>query len=398
MLTPFLPSIENRKTAEMHKQADDLVMACAGLSAGLHPHILAEIRRVTQLVNNYYSNLIESEGTHPVDIYRAMQNDFSEQKDKKNKQHLALAYVQAQNFVYSSTADFSALETILAIHAAFYGSPHILEEHRVVVDAQGNRHPVIAGQLRTHSVEVGVHLAPPPDRLTSLFELFHQHYQLETNDLGYQKIIKIFAAHHRFMFIHPFLDGNGRTGRLMTDGMLNQVFPNTYGLWSLSRGLARNNDAYKQWLARADQIRQGGLDGRGQRSELGLIEFIQFMINTAKDQVGYMTSMLNLPEFHSRLKNFVGLSQNNALFETIIPVEMMTLIPTLLVDGCVQKADLPALMGCSERKARNVVKQLVTAGLLYDEGKFSPLTLRLPERALPYIFPDLIPFLSQPTK
>lgn len=394
MLTPFLPSVANRKTAELCKQADDLVMASAGLSAGLHSNVLAEIRRVTQLVNNYYSNLIESEGTHPVDIYRAMLNDFSQQTDQKNKQHLALAYAQAQDFVYASKADFSQLDTILAIHRAFYSSQHILDSHRFVVDTQGNRHPVVAGQLRTGFVKIGTHIAPVADDLTSLFEAFHQHYQFMPNDLMYQKIIKVFAAHHRFMFIHPFLDGNGRTGRLMTDGMLNQLFPSSYGLWSLSRGLARNSDAYKQWLARADQIRQGALDGRGQRSEIGLIEFIQFMISTAKDQVDYMTSMLNLSELHSRLKHFVALSQNNALFGMTIPLEMIKLIPVLLVDGCVQKADVASLMGCSERKARSVVKQLVEARLLYDESKFAPLSLRLPEQGLPYIFPELIPFLT----
>lgn len=397
MLTPFLPSVENRKAAELYKQADDLVMACSGLSAGLHGNVLAEIRRVTQLVNNYYSNLIESEGTHPVDIYRAMLNDFSQQTDQKNKQHLALAYAQAQDFVYASSADFSRLDNILAIHRVFYGSQHILDSHRFVIDAQGNQHPVLAGQLRTRLVEIGTHIAPPVDTLTALFERFHDHYQYLPNDLMYQKIIKVFAAHHRFMFIHPFLDGNGRTGRLMTDGMLNQIFPNSYGLWSLSRGLARKSEAYKQWLARADQIRQGAMDGRGQRSELGLIEFIQFMISTAKDQVDYMASMLNLSELHSRLKHFVTLSQNNDLFGMTIPLEMIKLIPVLLVDGCVQKSDVADLMACSERKARSVVKQLVELGFLYNDSKFSPLTLRLPERGLPYIFPELIPFLAPKT-
>lgn len=394
-LTPYLPSSEHTQTAALYKQADDLVMACAGLSAGLHANILSEIKRITFLVNNYYSNQIESEGTHPVDIYKAMMNDFSQQNEEKSKQHLALAYGEAQDFVYASSHDFSCLQNILEVHSVFYGSKHILDEHRVVLDAQGREHTIYPGETRQTLVEVGSHLAPAAEDLERLFRVFNQHYRFMPNDLMYQKIIKTFAAHHRFMFIHPFLDGNGRTGRLMTDGMLNQIFPNTYGLWSLSRGLARHNQDYKKWLARADQIRQGTLDGRGQRTETGLIEFIRFMILMATDQVSYMASMLKLPELHERLKQFVMLSQTASQFGLTVPMDMLKLIPTLLVDGEIRKADLPALMDCSERKARSIAKRLVEVGLLYDESKFAPLKLRLPERALPYIFPNLVPFLDE---
>jgi hypothetical protein len=88
------------------------------------------------------------------------------------------------------------------------------------------------------------------------------------------------------------------------------------------------------------------------------------------------------------------LSQTPAIFGQIVPEEMLKLIPIFLVDGEIRKADLPGLMGCSERKARTISKQLVDVGMLYDDSKFAPLKLRLPERALPYIFPNLVPFVD----
>jgi Fic family protein len=321
-------------------------------------------------------------------------NDFSIKPAQRNKQQLALAYAEAQNFVFSSDLDFTHYETILKIHAVFYGSAHLSDQHRRLIDAQGRAHTIAPGHTREVLVEVGTHLAPEPEALPDLFRAFHQHYQHVQKDLMYQKIIKTFAAYHRFMYIHPFLDGNGRKGRLMTDGMLNQLFPDTYGLWSLSRGLARSHASYKQWLARADQTRQGERDGRGMRTEVGLIEFIQFMLSTASDQVHFMKEMLKLSGLHERMKQFVMLSQNTDLFQQTVPIDMVKLIPVLLVDGEIRKSDLPALIGCSERKARTVAKQLVSAGMLYDEAKFAPLKLRLPERALPYIFPNLVPFLD----
>lgn len=391
-LTPFIPSVDNPNTQVLLKQADDLVVACAGLSAGLHPHVLSEIKRITLLVNNYYSNFIESEGTHPVDIYKAMQQDFALQQEQNAKQHLALAYSEAQHFVFNSAVDFSDIQNLLTVHKIFYSSSNLLEQQKTLKDAQGQLHQVKPGEFRETDVVVGRHLAPAVEELFGLFDAFHQHYRIEANELLHKKLIKVFASHHRFMYIHPFLDGNGRVGRLMTDGMLNQIFADTYGLWSLSRGLARNNDAYKQWLARADQIRQGAMDGRGQRTEQGLIEFIGFMLDTAKDQIDYTKSILNLTQLHQHLKNYIQLSQDPSLFGHTVPKEMIKLIPILLIDGEVRKADIHEMMGCSERKARTLAKQLVKIGLLYDDSKFAPLRLRFPEASLPYIFPNIVPF------
>jgi RNase adaptor protein for sRNA GlmZ degradation len=118
------------------------------------------------------------------------------------------------------------------------------------------------------------------------------------------------------------------------------------------------------------------------------------MLSTASDQVHFMKAMLKLSGLHERIKQFVMLSQHTELFQQTVPIDMVKLIPVLLVDGEIRKSDLPALIGCSERKARMVAKQLVNAGMLYDEAKFAPLKLRLPERALPYIFPNLVPFLD----
>jgi hypothetical protein len=43
-----------------------------------------------------------------------------------------------------------------------------------------------------------------------------------------------------------------------------------HGLWTVSRGFARNRDAYLAALAGADEHRRGDLDGRGNLSNQGL--------------------------------------------------------------------------------------------------------------------------------
>jgi len=72
-----------------------------------------------------------------------------------------------------------------------------------------------AGNFRTSNVGVGgkegvVHVAPPYDRVPELMgNLFNW---LATTDI--HPLIKSSVFHYEFEFIHPFVDGNGRIGRL----------------------------------------------------------------------------------------------------------------------------------------------------------------------------------------
>lgn len=63
------------------------------------------------------------------------------------------------------------------------------------------------------------------------------------------KLIKIAAfVHHKIVWIHPFVDGNGRTARLMTNLILQR-----YGFWGLSAQIERENkETYFNALAQID--------------------------------------------------------------------------------------------------------------------------------------------------
>jgi Fic family protein len=81
------------------------------------------------------------------------------------------------------------------------------------------------------------------------------------------------TAHHRFNYIHPFYDGNGRVSRLMSHAMAHHAGIGAGGLWSVSRGLARGlqdglpgREEYREMMQLADRVRQGDRDGRGNLS------------------------------------------------------------------------------------------------------------------------------------
>lgn len=92
----------------------------------------------------------------------------------------------------------------------------ILEIHRRVL---GHVDPVEGGVFRKTQVYVGGHIPPNPKDLFVLMNQFEEWLNSEKA----QKLhpVKLAAlAHYRLVFIHPFIDGNGRTSRLLMNTIL----------------------------------------------------------------------------------------------------------------------------------------------------------------------------------
>lgn len=100
---------------------------------------------------------------------------------------------------------------------------------------------IAPGALRNnpeHDVAVGRHLPPNSESVRSFVDYFANRYRAAALSPA-QRLLAIPAAHHRFNYIHPFVDGNGRVSRLMSHAMAYQAGIGAHGLWSISRGLAR---------------------------------------------------------------------------------------------------------------------------------------------------------------
>ncbi len=66
-----------------------------------------------------------------------------------------------------------------------------------------------------------VHMAPPADRVPGLMSELFEWLKKADDHL----LIRSCVFHYEFEFIHPFLDGNGRTGRLWQSLILTQLHP-----------------------------------------------------------------------------------------------------------------------------------------------------------------------------
>jgi len=247
-----------------------------------------------------------------------------------------------------------------------------------------DRIQVIPGQLRTHDVAVGRHVAISAPAVPRFLDRFEEVY----SKLGKtETIIAAAAAHHRLVWIHPFADGNGRVTRLMSHATLLEAL-DTGAVWSIARGLARNVDGYKSQLAACDATRRNDLDGRGHLSEERLAEFTHFFLITCRDQVDFMERLMQPHELRTRILLWV----EEEIRLDKLPPKSGTILEAILYRGELPRGDTASIVGTGERQARRVVSALLKRGVLVSESTRAPLRLTFPaalaSRWMPGLFPE----------
>lgn len=384
-MEPLLPGESDRTLEEL---ALTLVREAGTLAGSLHPITHLAVVALLRQINSYYSNLIEGHHTLPLDIEKALRKDFSAEPEKRALQLESRAHIEVQILLEErlrTEEDLAICSTdfLRWIHYEFYS--RMPAEFRVVTDSKGNTEPFEAGQLRSRNVKVGQHVPPHSKSLPSFLDRFQETYE-PRNLKSLTKMIACAAAHHRLAWMHPFIDGNGRVTRLFTNAYMIRVGLDSHGLWTVTRGLSRYKDQYIAALVGADQPRKGDLDGRGNLSESGLAAFCQFFLETALDQVRFMTSLLDLPGLEHRIAKYV---ERRAAFG--LPGEAKYILVEVLAHGEIARGEVPRITGKPERTARRILDETLKQGLVSPTTAKGPIRLALPAKAVPYYFPNLYP-------
>jgi len=365
--------------------AHELSEASACLDAALPSATARSLAELVAGMNCYYSNLIEGHHTLPVDIEKAL-FEVKDRIEQKDLQSLAFAHIEADRWARSQTLDKdSLLPFILEVHRRFCA--HLPVEMLELKDGSHMQ----PGKFRERDIQVGIHVAPGADRLASFLERFGKAYglRLERSKKGgagkLDGILAAFAAHHRLVWIHPFLDGNGRVARIAIDAMLRECGVNGACLWSMSRGFAKTAEEYKAKLAAADQPRMGDLDGRGNLSEKRLAEFCEYAIQTAIDQARFMARMFALDNFRFRAEHFF----RRVRFD--LKPESAYLFIHAFCTGELERMEAGRLTGLPERTARDVLNALVLEGFLVSDTPRGKVRVGFPMHALGSLLPNLYP-------
>ena len=79
--------------------AIELAARSAGFRRSLPDGVMSALADLVRAMSCYYSNLIEGHDTHPVDIERALRNDYSAEPEKRNLQLEARAHIAVQQWI-----------------------------------------------------------------------------------------------------------------------------------------------------------------------------------------------------------------------------------------------------------------------------------------------------------
>lgn len=401
-ISQFEPLLPN-ESGELEDLAYRLVETSAELNGRLSPATLSGIAGLLRVVNSYYSNLIEGHNTHPIDIQRAMRKDYSADAEKRDLQIESRIHIEVQQkilerLVAEPETNVASADFLRWIHVEFY--THMPERLRWVEGENGEKAWVEAGEVRAAQVKVGRHLPPTAASLDNFLRRFGDFYDPSKPALrGLRPIIALAAAHHRLMWIHPFLDGNGRVTRLFTDAFFYRIGFSGYGLWNVSRGLARRRKEYKQFLAAADEHRDNDFDGRGNLSNRTLTEFCRFFLEVCLDQTEFMNSLLALGTFLERLENYVErrsagliLTEKGIKYPPL-PTRSAAVLKEVAVKGELDRGTVYKIFEMKERTGRNALRTLLDEGLLVSDTAWHKSRVRLgfPAQVAAYIFPKLFP-------
>jgi Fic family protein len=385
---------------EVTELGQDVFDKAQGIGRSLHPETIKAVGELLRTVNCYYSNLIENHDTHPIDIEKAMKSEYAVNTRKRDLQKEARAHVEVQIEIEKKLSQEPEIKVISKnflcwLHAEFYKS--MPEDFRIVTNPQtGRSEKIEPGALRHFNVMVGRHLPPPSGEIEQYLSRLSEVYDPKRHKPA-AALSALAAAHHRVLWVHPFGDGNGRVTRLMTDAYLMQLGIGGHGLWTASRGLARNREEYLSLLQQADAARQNNYDGRGALSEKALKEFCKFFLITCEDQISYMNKLLEIDMFADRVRSY-GRSREIGILPNIkghadrisrFRPEATRLLHQLVFRGSIRRSEVPELLGLEERTSRRVVGFLVEDGFIKSASSRAPLNFSIPAHAAPYIFPGL---------
>lgn len=246
------------------------------------PFMFFQLKDIFHLLESLGSARIEGNNTTIAEIVESKIDDSHNEKSSlKEIQNLrnAIDYID-------DSIDDSPISNVF-----------IRELHKTAVEnlptppqGEGDLTP---GKYRTYKVEIQKSEHQPPELETQVKAYIDELVQfINTDHPPKYDLIKTALVHHRFMWIHPFGNGNGRTGRLLTYAMLvKQGFNikkgrliNPTAIFCLDRNL------YNSMLSEADK---GTIEG--------LTTWCEFVLSGFKTEIEKIDKLLDYSFFKEEI-------------------------------------------------------------------------------------------------
>ena len=232
----------------------------------------------------------------------------------------------------------------------------IKEAHKILLQGVRGEHKT-PGEIRRTQNWIGgsslkdAFFIPPepnilPDLLTDI-EMF-----LHNENLQVPEIIRAGIVHYQFETIHPFLDGNGRTGRLLiilyliSTGLLNKpvlyisdFFERNRMSYYDSLAMVKQNDNITQWLK----------------------FFLSGVIETSKNSIKTFDKIIKLKEKCEKKLDKLGKKAPNA----------RKLLEFLYTNPKVSAKDISKNLNITTATANSMLKSFIEIGILQEKTGYN---------------------------
>lgn len=218
------------------------------------------------------------------------------------------------------------------------------------------------GEFRKYQVHIGSdrrYIPPPAEHVPETLDAFEKHlHDLDSGGAFYvDPLVKCYVAHYQFEAIHPFVDGNGRVGRLLLALMTYKWCDLTKPWLYMSAFFEKHKDEYIDNLFK--------VSSKGEW-EQWIAFCLRGTIEQANDSIKRCDALLKLKrDYYQRITS--GSTRDHALVEGLFTRPLID-IPHL---SNIHKVTYPT--------AASDVERLVKAGILAELEGWHPKTFYAPE-------------------
>lgn len=199
-----------------------------------------------------------------------------------------------------------------------------------------------AGRYRTIAVRVGRYVPPPPEDVSGwMFELLTW---WNKESAGLSPVLSSAILHYRFEAIHPFADGNGRTGRALALWELYRRGFDTHHIFSVDEFYWENRPRY---YAALDAVQQEGED---------MTHWLEYAAEGL---------LLTLERVWQRIQK---LSAQGGAAKLVLRPRQEQLLQLLRDHKSMSPSEIWAALGVSRQGAMDLLKPLMKAGLVSRVG------------------------------
>lgn len=315
------------------------------IESDTHPLVFRQVRQIFQTLESIGSSRIEGNNTTIMDYVESTKIKKAEDFFTPAEDIMEILNIEnAMNYIEENISD-------IPISMMFIRELHQLTVNNLNYRKEGALHP---GCFREQNVRIGGSAHTPPD-YTQIVPLMLELLDfVNKEDSPKYDLLKIAIAHHRFVWIHPFENGNGRVVRLFTYALLLKfIFKSRDRIVNPTAVFCSDRDAYYRYLSKADT----GTDD-------GLIEWSEYMLEGLCSEIEKIDRLAD----YSYLKSNILLpaltdSKENAY---VTPTEYSVLKSTITKsDQILQSADIAGLFpNLSSSERSRLIRTLINKGML----------------------------------